>query len=314
MMNSARISVGRGGVSIATAAYHASLQYAQERPQGRRLSNGGAKDLSQGQTLIINHPDVRRMLLFQKAVSEGSLSLVLQASYYQDMLASAATPEEKERYQLLLEIITPIAKAYPSEKGQLSVSAGLQVLGGMGFCMDTLLQQYYRDIRIMSIYEGTTGIQSIDLLGRKVTMEDGKALILLMAEMTGEIDRASAFPELRPYAGKLSGALKWNQDVIRFLMPFAAQGNHERYLADATIYMELLGTLVMGWQWLKIAIAATASMASGSPSEYPADFLESKVHAMKFFFKYELPKVASCAATLMSSDELTIVSEKEPII
>jgi butyryl-CoA dehydrogenase len=312
MMNGARIAVGRGGVSISTAAYYASLQYAQERPQGRRLSNGGAKDLSQGQTLIINHPDVRRMLLVQKAIAEGSLAIVLLASYYQDWLAVATTPEEKEKYDLLLEILTPIAKAYPTERGQQSVSAGLQVLGGMGFCTDTVLQQYYRDIRIMPIYEGTTGIQSLDLLGRKVTMENGKALKLLIGEIMEEIANASAFEELRPQATQLSEALKSNQEALTFLMPFALQGNHERFLADATIYMDLLGTLVMAWQWLKMARVAQASRTQGG-SSYTDEFLESKVHTMKFFFKYELPKVAAAAATLTSPDELTIVGRKEPI-
>jgi len=141
MMNGARISVGRHGVSIATAAYYASLQYAHERPQGRRLSDGGKKDLSQGQTLIINHPDIRRMLLTQKAISEGTLSLILQTARYHDMEKVAETAEEKEKNHLLLEILTPIAKTYPSEMGQVSVSNGIQVLGGMGYSNETILQQ-----------------------------------------------------------------------------------------------------------------------------------------------------------------------------
>ena len=312
MMNGARISVGRHGVSIATAAYYASLEYANERPQGRRLSNGGAKDLSQGQTLIINHPDVRRMLLFQKAIAEGSLSLVLQAAYYHDMEKVAPTEEERQHYNLLLEILTPIVKTYPSEKGQESVSTGLQVLGGMGFSSETPLQQYYRDIRIMAIYEGTTGIQSLDLLGRKVTAENGKALKLLMTEIQKDIAEASTFDELKPYATQLSQRLQLNQEVLQFLMPFAAKGNHERFLADATVYMEFIGTLVLAWQWLKIAATAKACLVKGS-SEWQPEFLESKVHTMKFFYKYELPKVEAMAATLTSPDELTIVSEKELI-
>ena len=312
MMNGARISVGRHGVSISTAAYYASLEYAKERPQGRRLSNGGVKDLSQGQTLIINHPDVRRMLLFQKAIAEGTLSLVLQASYYHDMEKVAETEEERNNYSLLLEILTPIVKTYPSEKGQESVSTGLQILGGMGFSSETILQQYYRDIRIMAIYEGTTGIQSLDLLGRKVTADNGKALRLLMAAIHRDIDEAHTFDELKPYATQLTQRLQLNHEVLQFLMPFAAKGNYERFLADATVYMEFMGTLVLAWQWLKIATTAKAKLVKGS-TEWQPEFLESKIHTMKFFFKYELPKVEAMAATLTSPDELTIVSEKELI-
>ena len=166
MMNEARIGVGRGGAAISTAAYYASLQYANERPQGRRLNKKGGKDARQEQTLIINHADVRRMLLLQKAIAEGSLSLVLEASVYQDL--EAVKTEEKEKYHLLSEILTPIVKTYPSEAGRISINNGLQILGGYGFCSEFVLQQYMRDIRIYTLYEGTTGIQSQDLLGRKM--------------------------------------------------------------------------------------------------------------------------------------------------
>jgi len=179
MMNGARIAVGRGAAAISMAAFQASLSYARERPQGRNLTNTGKKDVSQEQTLIINHPDVKRMLMLQKVVAEGSLSLILLSSKYHDLSQTHSDPEEREKYSYLLEMLTPIAKTYPSEMGLLSVSNGLQVLGGYGFCSDFILQQYYRDIRIFSIYEGTTGIQSLDLLGRKMTMNNGKGVKLL---------------------------------------------------------------------------------------------------------------------------------------
>ncbi len=162
MMNGARIAVGRDAAAIVAAACAASWQYASERPQGRRLTSGGKKDLSQEPSLIKEHADVRRMLYFQKAVSEASLSIVLQTALYQD-LVHTSEGEEREKWHLLLELLTPVAKTYPSEKGKQAVDAGLQVLGGYGFCTDFVLQQYLRDIRIMSLYEGTTGIQSLDL-------------------------------------------------------------------------------------------------------------------------------------------------------
>jgi alkylation response protein AidB-like acyl-CoA dehydrogenase len=312
MMNGARISVGRHGVSIATAAYYASLQYAHERPQGRRLSDGGKKDLSQGQALIINHPDIRRMLLLQKAISEGTLSLILQTARYHDIEKVAETPEEKEEAHLMLEILTPIAKTYPSEMGQVSVSNGIQVLGGMGYSNETILQQYYRDIRILAIYEGTTGIQSLDLLARKVTMEDSKALKLLSKEIKKTIEAASAHEELKPYADILSKKLALNKDILTFLLPFAMAGNYERYLSDATIYMSFLGTIVMGWQWLKIAVTAQRALKK-SDAKLPSEFYQSQVHTMKFFFKYEMPKTDALAETIKSNDELNIVTEKELI-
>ena len=169
MMNAARIGVGRDASAIASAAYQASLQYANERPQGRKLTSDGKKNVEESQSLIIEHPDVRRMLLLQKAVVEGSMSLVLLAAKYYDLETTAQSKEEKYKYNSLLEMIIPVVKTYPSEAGSYSVNNGLQVLGGYGFCSDFILQQYYRDIRISAIYEGTTGIQSQDLLGRKDT-------------------------------------------------------------------------------------------------------------------------------------------------
>ncbi|MFK7905540.1 MAG: acyl-CoA dehydrogenase family protein, partial [Chitinophagales bacterium] len=220
MMNGARISVGRHGAGIATAAYHASLQYAQERPQGRPLSNGGKKDLTQGQTLIIKHPDVRRMLMLQKAVSEACLSIVLQSSIYHD-LETVSEGADKAHYNLLLEMLTPITKTYPSEMGRVSVNNGVQVLGGYGFCSEFVLQQYYRDIRIMAIYEGTTGIQSLDLLGRKVVGQNGKGLKVFSKEIQATIEAASNFDDLKPYGDVLIEKLQVNQKILGFLVPFA---------------------------------------------------------------------------------------------
>ena len=151
MMNGARIDVGLNAASIASAAYLASLQYAKERPQGRRLNNSGRKDAKQEQTLIINHPDVRRMLFLQKAVTEGSLSLIVEAASLQDK-RTVLEGKENEEAHLLLELLTPIVKTYPSEMGRISVSNGLQILGGYGFCTEFPLQQYYRDIRICLLY------------------------------------------------------------------------------------------------------------------------------------------------------------------
>lgn len=302
MMNEARVATGRMGAGIASAAYYASLQYANERPQGRKLTATGDKDLATDQTLIINHPDVKRMLLHQKAIVEGSLSLVLQASHYLDS-QELAEGSEKERYDLLLELLTPVVKTYPSEKGLESVSQGLQVLGGYGFCMDFILQQYYRDIRIISIYEGTTGIQSLDLLGRKVGLKGGKALAWLGEEIQETIVSASKHSELAPFAKTLGSDLHLVQQVLGQLMPIAQKGDFERYLSDATIFMDFFGTILVGWQWLKIAEAASTNMNNGA---HETTFLAGKIHTMKFFYKYEMSRTKGLAKTIVDELKLTL--------
>lgn len=311
MMNEARIGVGRGAVAIASAAYHASLQYANERPQGRKIENDGKKNVDAEQTLIINHPDVRRMLLSQKAIYEGALCLTLQSALYHD-LSRVTEGEEKEKYHLLLELLTPITKTYPSEKGRKSIDNGLQILGGYGFCTDFVLQQYYRDIRIFSLYEGTTGIQSLDLLARKITMNNGRALQLLVAEMQEAIEAAMTYDELKPYATALGNKMQLSQQVLTHLLGYAMKGQYQEFLADATIFMEFMGTIVIAWQWLKLATTAKEALVTGNGS-YTTDFYEGHIHTMKFFYKYELSRTTGLADILMSSEMLTILKEKELI-
>lgn len=306
MMNAARIDVGLAATGVATAAYHASLAYAKERPQGRKIKSDGDKDVSEEQTLIINHPDVRRMLLFQKAITEGSLSLLLQTSLYYD-LSKEGAEEKREYYHDLVELLTPIAKTYPSEMGIASVSNGMQVLGGYGFCKDFMLEQYHRDIRIMALYEGTTGIQSLDLLGRKVTMKDGKAVQHLMTEIQETMKAASAHAEFKPYMDQLTCALEDLQKVTAHLIQFAMQGRYQRYLADATLFMENTGIIVVAWQWLKMAVVSKNHLEKDG---YNA-FSQSKVHTMKFFFKYELTKTKALKEILTHSDELTLSDSED---
>ncbi|MFY0687646.1 MAG: acyl-CoA dehydrogenase [Cyclobacteriaceae bacterium] len=304
MMNAARIDVGLGAAAIASAAYYASLNYAKERPQGRRVMDSGKKDVAQEQVLITQHPDVRRLLYLQKGIAEGGMSLVLQASEYVDKLRIATTDDEKNKWQLLLEILTPMVKTYPSEAGKRSTDAAVQVLGGYGFLMDYTPQQFYRDIRIFSLYEGTTGIQSLDLLGRKITMNDGAATKLLMEEIMKTINRANQYDELLTYTVQLQDALAHVQLVVKHLMQFAQQGQFERFTADASIFMEFLSTVVVAWQWLKIGIAA-----SQNGIEEQTEFYQSKIHCMKFFFRYELPATKGLYDTLLRENSLTIVGD-----
>ncbi len=305
MMNGARIGVGRGSAAIAMAAYQASLEYARERPQGRRLTRDGKKDLSQEQTLIINHPDVKRMLLLQKAVAEGSLSLVLLAARYQDLSRAHPEAAQREKYHALLEVLTPVAKTYPSEMGVQAVSNGLQVLGGYGFCSDFILQQYYRDIRIYPIYEGTTGIQAQDLLGRKLAQDGGKALELLCGEIEEGIAAASRHDTLKPFAGQLESRKEELLAVVKHLLYFAKKGDYERFLSDATVFMEYFGNIVVGWLWLEVGIEAQKALDQGD-SGFPDGFLQSKIHTLEFYFTYQLPLANGLEAILKNELGVTL--------
>lgn len=302
MMNSARIAVGQTAAAVSSAAYYYALKYANERPQGRHVAD---KDLAKPQTLIIHHADVRRMLLFQKAFVEGALSLVIECLKWYD-LEKVTYGEEKEKAQLILELLTPIVKTYPSEYGILSTSQAVQVLGGYGFTMDFHAQQYFRDIRIMSIYEGTTGIQSMDLLGRKVPMKDGAAVYHLLDEVSATMDAAALFPALQPYAAQLQEAVGRLGHVLAHLQQLAAASQTERYMADANLFMELTSITVVAWQWLKQGIVAQQKLA-----EKDEDFYHSKMETLKFFYKYELPKTQALASSLMAPDEVTIQKNRE---
>ena len=305
MMNEARIATGRMGAAIASGAYFASLEYAKERPQGRRLDASGQKNAEEEQTLIINHPDVKRMLLLQKAIVEGSLSLIIEASHLLDK--ENISDENRAYYNALLELLTPVVKTYPAEKGRIAVDNGLQVLRGYGYTMDFILQQYYRDIRIIAIYEGTTGIQSLDLMGRKVAIQNGEVLKFLAKEISEVAKQASTLEEIRPYGEELMKNLQIVQEVLGTLAPHAQKGDYERYLADATVFMELFSTIIVGWQWLKIAVAAKQGLLTGNLS-YSEKFLESKIHTMKFYFKYEMTKTRSLAKILTNEEALTLSS------
>jgi alkylation response protein AidB-like acyl-CoA dehydrogenase len=308
MMNEARIGVGMTGAAIASAAYYASLEYAQERPQSRRLNEKNLLDTPQ--TMIIHHPDVKRMLLFQKAIVEGSLSLLMESARLSD-LVRVTEGEEKENNELLLELLTPVAKTFPTEMGVRSVSEGLQVLGGYGFTEDFPLEQMYRDIRITPIYEGTTGIQAQDLLGRKMTIKGGKAPQLLWAEMNRTIAEADTYEALKPYGEKLRTEMTRLRKVTQSLLPFAAAGDYERYLMDATLYMELFGITTVAWQWLKQGLVAEKALLTQNPADEEATFYESKLHTMKYYFHYEVPKNQGLATRLMDTEVLTIATDKK---
>jgi Acetyl-CoA dehydrogenase C-terminal like/Acyl-CoA dehydrogenase, C-terminal domain len=311
MMNSARLGVGMGGINVSSAAYYASLQYAQERPQGRRLTE---KNALGEPTFIINHPDVRRMLLLQKAVVEGGLSLILHCYKYLDLEKTAYDPADKKRYNDLLELLTPVAKTYGAEMGFAAVNQGLQVLGGYGYTEDFELEQMLRDVRIMSLYEGTTGIQSLALLGRQIPQNGGKIVDVWLSEVLPDVEAAEGFENLKKYAEILRGSIDEWKNVTNHLLNIAKTQNSEVFLSDATLYMELFANLNVAWQWLRQATAAQKAIANGQSVGDDAAFYASKIHTMQFYFHYELPKIKGLAMRLLDPTVLTVLEGEMEVI
>jgi alkylation response protein AidB-like acyl-CoA dehydrogenase len=298
MMNEARVGVGMNAVSIGTAAYYASLQYARERPQGRPIAE---KNSANPQVPIIQHADVRRMLLFQKAVLEGSLGLLLQCSYYADV-AHAGEGEAKENAALLLDLLTPVAKSYPSEMGCLTTSAAVQILGGAGYTTDFPVEQFYREARIHPIHEGTTGIHGLDLLGRKITLHGGKAVQLLVNEMQAAMQEAATYPALGTLVQQLGEAMTRLNTVTTYLLGLA--NDPTAMLADATLYLEQFGITVIAWQWLRQATVAQAALPTATADD--AAFYNGKLMAARYFYEYELVKTHALAQRLQSADRVTV--------
>ncbi len=302
MMNNARLEVGMGATAIATAAYHSSLDYCRSRCQGRSVTAPKGSD----PVPIIQHADVRRMLLLQRAVTEGSLSLILHCGMYEDILTK--DPSAKDCH-LLLELLTPVAKTYPSEMGILSTSAAIQCFGGYGYCDDFPVEQHFRDMRIHPIHEGTTGIQAMDLLGRKLVMENGRTLELLKQEMKDAMIRATQVgetdPELIRMAEQLSEALTQVETTAMGLGQVAMEKGPDAFLADASLFLEMFGIMVIAWQWLTMATAASEALVKGKSKKKETLFFQGKIHVSRYFYAYELPKILSLAASLKKSDQMT---------
>ncbi len=301
MMNEARINVGLGATAVSTAAYYAALEYTNERLQGRASTE---KDPAKPQIPIIEHADIKRMLMQQRAISEGSLSLIVYAGKLVDRI-NILDGEEKEKHELLLDFLTPIVKTYPSEMGVVSTSLAIQCLGGYGYSSEFPVEQYMRDMRINPIHEGTTGIQGMDLLGRKVTMKKGAALRIYLDEVQKSIDEASMYSELSPYSSSLADALSILKETTNILLGIALKGEIDLFLADATLYLELAGIITIAWQWLLQGITVHNAYRNNI-SEADKYFLEGKMYTLKYFYEYELPKIHGLSIRLKKADGITI--------
>jgi alkylation response protein AidB-like acyl-CoA dehydrogenase len=289
MMNEARIGVGMAATMLGMAGYLASLDYAKNRPQGRPVGPEG-KDPSRPQSRIIEHADVKRMLLAQKSYAEGALALELYCARLVDE-QHTGTPEAADEARLLLEVLTPIAKSWPSEWCLEANSLAIQVHGGYGYTRDFPVEQYWRDNRLNMIHEGTHGIQGMDLLGRKVLMENGRGLQLLAGRINATIQRAIQVPELAAHANALGKAL---QDVGAATKAAWATGNPAEALANAVPYLQAFGHTVLAWIWLDVALTAHAAPASPART--------GRLGAMRYFFHYELPKSGAWLAVVSSRD------------
>jgi butyryl-CoA dehydrogenase len=293
MMNEARIGVGTAATMLGLAGYYASLDYARNRPQGRPVGAGG-KDASQPPVPIIEHADVRRMLLAQKAYCEGALALELYCARLVDEDHTGA-PASAQDARLLLEILTPIAKSWPSEWCLEANSLAIQIHGGYGYTRDFPVEQYWRDNRLNMIHEGTHGIHGLDLLGRKVRMEGGRALQLLRARIDATVAQASGSAELAGAAQALTAA--WQRIAVATEAAWDT-GEPTQALANAVPYLQAFGHAVVAWIWLDVAVAALrpAAQARGAAA------LAGTIGCMNYFYQYELGRIDAWLAPVRNRD------------
>jgi alkylation response protein AidB-like acyl-CoA dehydrogenase len=292
MMNEARIGVGMAATMLGMAGYQASLEYARNRPQGRPVGPAG-KDPGQPPVAIIEHADIKRMLLAQKAYAEGALALELYCARLVDEQHTGSASDADDA-RLLLEVLTPIAKSWPSEWCLEANSLAIQIHGGYGYTRDFPVEQYWRDNRLNMIHEGTHGIQGMDLLGRKVLMENGRGLQLLAEHMQATAARAAAASaELKDHARSLQAALDRLLSATRAAWSGA---DPALALANAVPYLQAFGHVVLAWIWLDVAVANQADGASDPGSR------EGRARACRYFFRYELPKVGAWLNVVESCD------------
>jgi len=299
MMNEARVGVGLGATMLGYTGYLHALDYARGRPQGRPVGLAG-KDPAQPQVPIIQHADVKRMLLAQKSYAEGALALNLYCARLIDEERTAAAEQDRTEATLLLDILTPLAKSWPSQWCLEGNALAIQVHGGYGYTRDYPVEQFYRDNRLNAIHEGTHGIQALDLLGRKVVMQDGAAFKLIGSRIEATIRRASQapHPDTQRWAAMLGDRMRRVAHVTQRVW---SSGDPARALANATPYLEAFGHVVMAWIWLEQSLAASAHYRREE-----SDFYHGKWQACRYFFLYELPKVDPMFDLVESLDDTTL--------
>lgn len=305
MMNEARIGVGRAATAMGCSAYASALEYAQQRKQGRLP---GEKDPKRAPVAIIEHADVRRMLLTAKTAAEGSLHLVLLCSRLVDEQETAPDEAARARATRLLEVLTPIAKTWPSVYCQEGISAAVQVMGGYGYAREYDVEQLFRDNRLNQIHEGTNGIQALDLLGRKVMQEQGECFKVLLHEID-QLASGATSSALAPLAAQLQAATATMAAVTRSLAT-AVMADPTRGLANATAYLEMVSRVVYAALWLRQAVVSERALANGAQGG-DVPFYEGKLQAARFYFGFELPKADTDAALLLRNDPAALEMRAE---
>ena len=298
MMNEARIMVGANGVSTASVAYHQAVLYARERLQGRPPSVKA--DASRAPVPIIEHADVRRMLLRQKAIVEGGLSLLAVTALQRDRATHAVTPEERHRAGLLLDLLTPITKTFPAEKGFEANALSLQVHGGYGYSSEFLPESWLRDQKLNSIHEGTTGIQGLDLLGRKVVAEGGAALSILADAIEQTVQAAQAAGVFPTACERLRAAMARIGPLTMHLAQKGLSGDVEGMLLHSADYLELMSILVVSWLWLR---QATVAQAQQDRAAHDADFYRGKLCTAQYWLATELPRIDPLIDLCLSGED-----------
>ncbi|WP_341780518.1 acyl-CoA dehydrogenase [Ectopseudomonas mendocina] len=299
MMNEARIGVGMGAIMLGYAGYLYSLDYARNRPQGRQPDG---KDPSSPQISIVEHADVRRMLLTQKAYVEGAFDLGLYAARLFDDTHTLETAEDRTRALELLDLLTPIVKSWPSEFCLKANELAIQILGGHGYTREYPVEQYYRDNRLNPIHEGTHGIQSLDLLGRKVSQNGGAALKQLLKLINDCCQRASASESLNALRQPLEQLLARLQAVTLALLGDLMNGKVNQGLANSALYLKVFGHTVIGWRWLEQAIRAEQGLANTDNADEQS-FYRGKLQAARYFLTWEVPACHHDLAILEARDD-----------
>ncbi|EZQ15924.1 acyl-CoA dehydrogenase [Halopseudomonas bauzanensis] len=284
MMNEARIGVGMGAIMLGYAGYLYSLDYARERPQGRHPDG---KDPTSPQVALIEHADIRRMLLTQKAYVEGSFDLGLFCARLVDDGKTGNTEEQRQLANELLDLLTPIVKSWPSEFCLKANELAIQILGGHGYTREYPVEQYYRDNRLNPIHEGTHGIQSLDLLARKLTQNKGAGLRQLIGLIESSIQRAGEYASLEELRKPLEQLLQHLQTTTQALLTDLGSGKLNETLANSALYMKVFGHAVIGWRWLEQAIRAEEGLARGNTSD--ESFYRGKLQAARYFLTWEVP-------------------------
>ncbi len=298
MMNEARIGVGMGAIMLGYAGYLYSLNYARERPQGR-LPDG--KDPASTQVPIIEHTDVKRMLLTQKAYVEGAFDLGLYSARLVDDEHTAESEEARRSAAELLDLLTPIVKSWPSEFCLKANELAIQILGGHGYTREYPVEQYYRDNRLNPIHEGTHGIQSLDLLGRKLMQNKGAGLRQLLGLIQDCCQRAAEYDSLTALRQPLEQHIARLTSVTQALLGDLAAGKVNQALANSALYLKVFGHTVIGWRWLEQALRAERGLAEGNPAD--ADFYRGKLQAARYFLSWEVPGCAHELAILEARDD-----------